>query len=137
MREVLKNVSCPACGGPSHGDEERKLTLQKLIQENTYLKQEVNYLHILLFDYTHTHIFNKALTLNLPHACLRNEHHVLSLNKLGNDEIENRLCVRVCFGRFRYANECIYTYSSYSFNVMTYMTFFSYAQKCMLYEITT
>lgn len=41
IREAIKNVICPACGGPPFGEEERKLNLQKLKMENSLLKQEV------------------------------------------------------------------------------------------------
>ncbi|KAF9683793.1 hypothetical protein SADUNF_Sadunf04G0051200 [Salix dunnii] len=34
FREALKNVICPACGGPPFGEEERQRSLQKLKQEN-------------------------------------------------------------------------------------------------------
>ncbi|KAI8536604.1 hypothetical protein RHMOL_Rhmol10G0270500 [Rhododendron molle] len=42
IREAIKNVICPACGGPPFGEEERKLNLQKLKMENSQLKQEAS-----------------------------------------------------------------------------------------------
>ncbi|KAM1017845.1 hypothetical protein ACFX2A_048357 [Malus domestica] len=40
MRETLKIVVCPTCGGASIPEEERQLNIQRLRQENVYLKQE-------------------------------------------------------------------------------------------------
>ncbi|KAI8029914.1 Homeobox-leucine zipper protein ROC8 [Camellia lanceoleosa] len=40
IREALKNVICPTCGGPPFGEEERQLELQKLKMQNSHLKQE-------------------------------------------------------------------------------------------------
>ncbi|CAK7338804.1 unnamed protein product [Dovyalis caffra] len=42
IREALKNVICPACGGPPFGEEERQRSLQKLKQENARLKEEAS-----------------------------------------------------------------------------------------------
>ncbi|TQD88460.1 hypothetical protein C1H46_025984 [Malus baccata] len=42
MREALKNVSCPTCGGPPFGEEERQINLQSLQLENAYLKEEAS-----------------------------------------------------------------------------------------------
>ncbi|XP_054801451.1 homeobox-leucine zipper protein HDG11-like [Prosopis cineraria] len=52
IKEVLKGVNCPACGGPANnGDEEHMLNIQKLLQENAYLKQEHEKATRLLGDY--------------------------------------------------------------------------------------
>ncbi|XP_047312806.1 homeobox-leucine zipper protein ROC8-like [Impatiens glandulifera] len=40
IREALKNVICPACGGPPFGEEERQINLQKLKNENLQLRQQ-------------------------------------------------------------------------------------------------
>ena len=40
IREALKNVICPSCGGPPFGEEERQRSLQKLQIENAQLKEE-------------------------------------------------------------------------------------------------
>ncbi|KAG2273225.1 hypothetical protein Bca52824_067780 [Brassica carinata] len=40
MMEALKNVTCPACGGPPFGRDERERNLQKLRFENASLKGE-------------------------------------------------------------------------------------------------
>ncbi|XP_002526595.2 homeobox-leucine zipper protein ROC8 isoform X2 [Ricinus communis] len=40
IREALKNVICPSCGGPPFGEEERQHSLQKLQLENAQLKEE-------------------------------------------------------------------------------------------------
>ncbi|CAL5368194.1 unnamed protein product [Camellia sinensis] len=40
IREALKNVICPTCGGPPFGEEERQLDVQKLKMQNSHLKQE-------------------------------------------------------------------------------------------------
>ncbi|GMP68845.1 hypothetical protein CsSME_00028313 [Camellia sinensis var. sinensis] len=40
IREALKNVTCPNCGGPPFGEEERQLNVQKLKMQNSHLKQE-------------------------------------------------------------------------------------------------
>ncbi|KAJ6411532.1 hypothetical protein OIU84_008166 [Salix udensis] len=42
IREAMKNVICPACGGPPFGEEERQLHLQKLRQENARLREEAS-----------------------------------------------------------------------------------------------
>lgn len=42
IKEALESVNCPSCGGPAFGNEERDLTLQNLIQENAYLRQEAS-----------------------------------------------------------------------------------------------
>lgn len=41
IKEALKNVICPACGGPPFGEEERQCSLEKLQSENAQLKDEV------------------------------------------------------------------------------------------------
>ncbi|ESQ49775.1 hypothetical protein EUTSA_v10021974mg [Eutrema salsugineum] len=40
MLEALKNVICPACGGPPFGSDEREHNLQKLRLENALLKEK-------------------------------------------------------------------------------------------------
>ncbi|KAL9381498.1 hypothetical protein Peur_027155 [Populus x canadensis] len=40
IREAMKNVICPACGGHPFGEEERQLNLQKLRKENARLREE-------------------------------------------------------------------------------------------------
>ncbi|XP_011005937.1 PREDICTED: homeobox-leucine zipper protein ROC8-like [Populus euphratica] len=49
--EALKNVICPACGGPPFGEEERQRSLQKLKQENARLKEEHEKVSTLLNKY--------------------------------------------------------------------------------------
>jgi homeobox-leucine zipper protein len=43
IREALKNVICPSCGGPPFGEEERQHSLQKLQLENAQLKEEASF----------------------------------------------------------------------------------------------
>ncbi|XP_062006738.1 homeobox-leucine zipper protein HDG11-like [Rosa rugosa] len=40
IKEALKNVICPACGGPPFGEQDRQKSLQKLHLENAQLKEE-------------------------------------------------------------------------------------------------
>lgn len=47
IKEALKNVICPSCGGPPFGEEERQRSLQKLQLENAQLKEEVHFYFIL------------------------------------------------------------------------------------------
>ncbi|KAF7801324.1 homeobox-leucine zipper protein ROC8-like [Senna tora] len=44
IKEALKTVNCPQCGGPAAlvGTDERELTIQKLLQENAHLRQEAS-----------------------------------------------------------------------------------------------
>lgn len=64
MLEALKNVTCPACGGPPLGVE-RDHNLQNLSLVNTYLTEKVttsNYITSIhfcyyLFHHHHHHIF--------------------------------------------------------------------------------
>ena len=58
--EALKNVICPACGGPPFGEEERQRSLQKLKQENARLKEEAS------LDY-----FNEVPFLNISSFSIR------------------------------------------------------------------
>ncbi|KAJ6684120.1 hypothetical protein OIU85_007777 [Salix viminalis] len=51
IREAMKNVICPACGGPPFGEEERQLHLQKLRQENARLREEHENVSSLLARY--------------------------------------------------------------------------------------
>ncbi|KAG2715294.1 hypothetical protein I3760_03G069400 [Carya illinoinensis] len=51
IREALKNVICPACGGPPFGEQERRLSLQKLQLENAQLKEEHEKVSNLLAKY--------------------------------------------------------------------------------------
>ncbi|WCJ25143.1 Homeobox-leucine zipper protein ROC8 [Euphorbia peplus] len=51
IREALKNVICPACGGPPFGEEERQRSLQKLQLENAKLKEEHDKVSALLAKY--------------------------------------------------------------------------------------
>ncbi|CAL9080614.1 unnamed protein product [Musa textilis] len=48
MREALKNVICPSCGGPPP-DDDSYFDEQKLRMDNTRLKEEVNDVHSLNF----------------------------------------------------------------------------------------
>jgi len=41
MIEVLKNVTCPPCGGPPFGRDDRESNLHKMRLENAFLKTEV------------------------------------------------------------------------------------------------
>ncbi|OMO96180.1 hypothetical protein CCACVL1_05054, partial [Corchorus capsularis] len=52
IREALKNVICPSCGGPPFGEEERQLSLQKLKLENEQLKEKHKNVSKLLYKYT-------------------------------------------------------------------------------------
>ncbi|KDP35727.1 hypothetical protein JCGZ_10499 [Jatropha curcas] len=47
IREALKNVICPSCGGPPFGEEERQHSLQKLQLENAHLKEEASFSFLL------------------------------------------------------------------------------------------
>lgn len=40
IREALKNIICPSCGGPPFGEEERMRNLEKLQLENAQLREE-------------------------------------------------------------------------------------------------
>ncbi|KAF3538374.1 hypothetical protein F2Q69_00018941 [Brassica cretica] len=40
IQEALKTVTCPPCGGPRPGKEERELYLQKMRAHNAYLKRQ-------------------------------------------------------------------------------------------------
>ncbi|KAJ6766774.1 HOMEOBOX-LEUCINE ZIPPER PROTEIN MERISTEM L1 [Salix purpurea] len=51
FREALKNVICPACGGPPFGEEERQRSLLKLKMENSRLKEEHEKVSALLTKY--------------------------------------------------------------------------------------
>ncbi|XP_048328590.2 homeobox-leucine zipper protein ROC8 [Ziziphus jujuba] len=51
IREALKNVICPSCGGPPFGEEERQRSLQKLQLENAQLKEEHEKVSNLLAKY--------------------------------------------------------------------------------------
>ncbi|KAK9950750.1 hypothetical protein M0R45_006221 [Rubus argutus] len=51
IREALKNVICPACGGPPFGEEDRQQSLQKLHLENAQLKEEHDKVATLLSKY--------------------------------------------------------------------------------------
>nr|XP_023870350.1 homeobox-leucine zipper protein ROC8-like [Quercus suber] len=51
IREALKNVICPSCGGPPFGEEERQRSLQKLQIENAQLKEEHEKVSCLLAKY--------------------------------------------------------------------------------------
>ncbi|KAK4270635.1 hypothetical protein QN277_019418 [Acacia crassicarpa] len=69
IREFLKSsVSCPACGGPSNGHVEHKFTMQRLIQENAYLRQQCEKATRLLADYAGKplRIQKNFLTLGTP-----------------------------------------------------------------------
>ncbi|XWS46462.1 hypothetical protein CRYUN_Cryun14cG0069100 [Craigia yunnanensis] len=48
IREALKNVICPSCGGPPVGEEERQHSLQTLKLQNALLKEEASN----IFNYT-------------------------------------------------------------------------------------
>ncbi|KAK1575964.1 hypothetical protein Q3G72_009754 [Acer saccharum] len=43
IREALKNVICPSCGGPPFGEEAREHSLQMLQLENAHLKDEASF----------------------------------------------------------------------------------------------
>ncbi|XP_038880417.1 homeobox-leucine zipper protein HDG11-like isoform X2 [Benincasa hispida] len=51
IREALRNVICPSCGGPPFGEEERQRNLQKLRLENSHLKEEHEKVSNLLAKY--------------------------------------------------------------------------------------
>ena len=50
IREALKNVICPACGGPPFGQEERQRSLHKLQHQNAQLKEEVTVSYIYIYS---------------------------------------------------------------------------------------
>lgn len=60
IREALKNVICPSCGGPPFGIEERQRSLQKLQLENSQLKEEV-----ITFE------FNNVISKNMHRIIIR------------------------------------------------------------------
>lgn len=51
IREALKSVICPSCGGPPSGEEGRKPSLLKLQQENAELKLEYERISSVLANY--------------------------------------------------------------------------------------
>ncbi|XP_022984102.1 homeobox-leucine zipper protein HDG11-like isoform X3 [Cucurbita maxima] len=51
IREALRNVICPSCGGPPFGEEERQRNLHKLRLENAHLKEEHEKVSNLLAKY--------------------------------------------------------------------------------------
>uniref|UniRef100_A0A7C9EJR4 START domain-containing protein n=1 Tax=Opuntia streptacantha TaxID=393608 RepID=A0A7C9EJR4_OPUST len=51
IREALKSVICPSCGGPPSGEEERKQSLLKLQHENAELKLEYERISSMLANY--------------------------------------------------------------------------------------
>ncbi|XP_010550261.1 PREDICTED: homeobox-leucine zipper protein HDG8 [Tarenaya hassleriana] len=51
IKEALRNVICPACGGPPFGQEERDHSLQKLRLENAHLKEQLEKVSDLLSKY--------------------------------------------------------------------------------------
>ncbi|KAK9284785.1 hypothetical protein L1049_023962 [Liquidambar formosana] len=51
IREALKNVICPSCGGPPFGEEERQRNLEDLQEENAQLKEEHDKVSNLLAQY--------------------------------------------------------------------------------------
>ena len=42
IREAMKDIICPSCGGQTLADEENEKILQKLQQENDQLKKEAS-----------------------------------------------------------------------------------------------
>lgn len=42
LREALKTIICPSCGGPHNEDERRELCLEQLRLENARLKAQVS-----------------------------------------------------------------------------------------------
>lgn len=42
IKESLKNIICPSCGGPLNDDEGHEHSLEQLRLENTRLKEEVS-----------------------------------------------------------------------------------------------
>ncbi|GLT57689.1 hypothetical protein SLA2020_306430 [Shorea laevis] len=66
IREALKNVICPACGGPPFGEEERQHSLQKLRLENAHLKEEHERVSNLLAKYIGRPISQLDLLATVP-----------------------------------------------------------------------
>ncbi|KAJ4706850.1 Homeobox-leucine zipper protein [Melia azedarach] len=68
IREALKNVICPACGGPPFGEEERQRSLQKLQLENAQLKEEHEKVSNLLARYIGKPIsqINSLMSVPIP-----------------------------------------------------------------------
>ena len=60
IREALRNVICPSCGGPPV-TEDSYFDEQKLRIENAQLKEEVIYFNLLLFHY----FLSPSLSLSL------------------------------------------------------------------------
>ncbi|KAJ9702992.1 hypothetical protein PVL29_004658 [Vitis rotundifolia] len=70
IREALKNVICPSCGGPPFGEEERQRNIEKLQLENAQLKEEHEKVSNLLAKYigkpiTQMHLLPPALGSSL------------------------------------------------------------------------
>ncbi|KAF2325701.1 hypothetical protein GH714_033345 [Hevea brasiliensis] len=64
IREALKNVICPSCGGPPFGEEERQRSLQKLQLENAQLKEEMDSIipiHRSSLDFSMTGLANQRM----------------------------------------------------------------------------
>ncbi|XP_028752864.1 homeobox-leucine zipper protein ROC8-like [Neltuma alba] len=68
IKEALKSVACPSCGGPSYGNEEQRLAMMKLLQENVYLKHEYEKATRLVADYAGNPLIVQKdfLTLGTP-----------------------------------------------------------------------
>src|SRR4051812_10876070 len=47
MREALKNVICPTCGGPHSGAADDYFDEHKLRMENAHLKEEASFVYLL------------------------------------------------------------------------------------------
>ncbi|XP_038698045.1 homeobox-leucine zipper protein HDG11-like [Tripterygium wilfordii] len=77
IREALKNVICPACGGPPFGEEERQHSLQKLQLENAQLRQEHDKVSALLAKYV-----GKPVDAFLNPINIRNPAAALQLNPI-------------------------------------------------------
>ncbi|KAH9649335.1 homeobox-leucine zipper protein ROC8 [Citrus sinensis] len=79
IREALKNVICPSCGGPPFGIEERQRSLQKLQLENSQLKEEHEKVSNLLAKYIGKPIcqMNSSLMPSLPGSAILEHQNVL------------------------------------------------------------
>ncbi|XP_059451983.1 homeobox-leucine zipper protein ROC8-like [Corylus avellana] len=70
IKEALKNVICPACGGPPFGEEERQRNLQKLQLENSKLKEEHEKVSNLLAKYIGKPISQIESLMGVPRSSL-------------------------------------------------------------------
>ncbi|TKY72398.1 Homeobox-leucine zipper protein HDG11 [Spatholobus suberectus] len=98
IKEALKNIICPSCGGPPYGDEGHEHSLKQLRLENARLKEEHEKVSSLLARYLEKQMSPPELQQAFIPITGSSSHAPAHGNSL-NQEIDGSLCLDRSLGK--------------------------------------